>query len=382
MRRTCCCLMLVAVILWATLPGCGESEEEGTGEVSPIPSQTPISSSLQAIDKSIGLEGKSIASTVPFESGSKIVSLEVEIELDLAREGAATTFINAGPQTFQGLVAGKRITGTLKNEVNRYSGKDAPSFNEPVPDDLQAYLEPGDMIESDDPLVIERASDIAFGTPDTWMAADAVAQWVNENITNSNMSVSAGEALSGESGDFGSQAYLTVALCRAIDIPARVVGGLAYSGGMFAQHYWVECHMGQAGWIPLDPPMGQYGWVDAAHLRLFEDNDIAAISALEVVGYSEVAPAPGTEDEFGLGPGESRQYVFAEEGTEFGTSSYAVTGLRGEGGADAYEIETTIHLEPSGVCKPTEVQATLTIDDGYDPLAYRASPFNYGEPGG
>ena len=50
-----------------------------------------------------------------------------------------------------------------------------------------------------------------------------------------------------------------ISLCRLVKIPARYVSGYVYSGdrgemrGAEASHAWVEVHLGEAGWLGLDP---------------------------------------------------------------------------------------------------------------------------------
>jgi transglutaminase-like putative cysteine protease len=54
-------------------------------------------------------------------------------------------------------------------------------------------------------------------------------------------------------------AHAMISLCRLVKIPARYVSGYVCSGdrgemrGAEASHAWVEVHLGEAGWLGLDP---------------------------------------------------------------------------------------------------------------------------------
>jgi transglutaminase-like putative cysteine protease len=82
---------------------------------------------------------------------------------------------------------------------------------------------------------------------------------------------------------------LTVALARALRIPAREVYGLVYSGmggvdGLY-WHDWVEIRSG-GEWIALDPTFGQ-PVADATHIALSggdRSEVLGLIAALKVAG--------------------------------------------------------------------------------------------------
>jgi transglutaminase-like putative cysteine protease len=59
------------------------------------------------------------------------------------------------------------------------------------------------------------------------------------------------EILTNREGDCSEYTVITVALCRAVGIPARAAVGIKYAGGIFALHMWPEVYVGR--WINLDP---------------------------------------------------------------------------------------------------------------------------------
>ena len=67
-----------------------------------------------------------------------------------------------------------------------------------------------------------------------------------------------GQASASESLELGQRdctefASLTVAMCRAVQIPARLVTGLAYVPGrnVFSHHAWAQVWTGEA-WVSVD----------------------------------------------------------------------------------------------------------------------------------
>ncbi|MCD6385453.1 transglutaminase domain-containing protein, partial [Candidatus Sumerlaeota bacterium] len=64
-------------------------------------------------------------------------------------------------------------------------------------------------------------------------------------------------ALKKKGGDCGQYAYLFIALCRAVGIPARFVGGFTVSPEKWSYHAWAEFYLPRYGWIPVDPSVAQ-----------------------------------------------------------------------------------------------------------------------------
>lgn len=61
-------------------------------------------------------------------------------------------------------------------------------------------------------------------------------------------------------GDCTEYSDLFVALCRAKNVPARVVSGYTVRTDVdTAKHNWVEVYMKGCGWVPIDPTAGDMG---------------------------------------------------------------------------------------------------------------------------
>ncbi|MGC9332514.1 MAG: hypothetical protein ACP5JJ_00070, partial [Anaerolineae bacterium] len=150
-----------------------------------------------------------------------------------------------------------------------------------------------------------------------------------------------------------------------------MVGGVMYAGGQFGQHYWAEAWMGEAaGWVPLEPTVGQFGWLDATHLRLWESVGVASLE-IEVLDYTDTGAGPADLETrpVALAAGEGGRYVFLRGETEFGEARYHVDACD----AGLYRVQQQLALDASKVgasVPPVTVSATLAVDAGLHPLRY------------
>jgi hypothetical protein len=147
----------------------------------------------------------------------------------------------------------------------------------PPTDDERA---PNSLIQSDDPRVVELASQVAADENDPWTIARALERLVRDTIRNVNYSqafLPAAEVAASREGDCTEHAVLLCALCRAAGIPARCAMGVLCLGSAWAGHAWVEVWI-DGRWYALDGTLGQ-GSVDAAHITLarmtFKDTGFA-----------------------------------------------------------------------------------------------------------
>ena len=80
------------------------------------------------------------------------------------------------------------------------------------------------------------------------------------------------DVLDKKAGDCTEHTLLFVTLARAIGIPAREVGGIAYMAGekspKMGWHAWAEFHDGKQ-WITADPTWNQI-LVDGTHIKFSE----------------------------------------------------------------------------------------------------------------
>ncbi len=203
-----------------------------------------------------------------------IVYIKVKAVLQPTGSWITAEGLSIPGQRFEGTVKENLIEGVFTVEHERYDGSGAPPFPKDYTADesLRGFLEPGEGIESRDPVLTRKAAEITAGSKDSWEAACRLCQWVADNI---NYEIPGGatarRTYDMRAGECGAHSVLLAAFCRSQGIPARVVWGCIYSpnmGGVFGQHAWNEIYMGEAGWITVDSTAHEIDFVDSGHIRL------------------------------------------------------------------------------------------------------------------
>lgn len=182
--------------------------------------------------------------------------------------------LNVPGQVFKGIVQNNQIDGIFEIRHMKYDGKNAPPF---PPDfrmeaSLKDYLGPEDLIESDDPVLVNKAQELTKKAGDSWEASKLLSKWVAEEIIyDIPGGMTARNTYDMKMGKCDAYSLLLAAFCRAVGIPSRVVWGCMYIphyGGGFVQHAWNEVYMGEAGWIPIDTTAEEVDFVDSSHIRI------------------------------------------------------------------------------------------------------------------
>jgi len=87
-------------------------------------------------------------------------------------------------------------------------------------------------------------------------------------------------------GDCTEHTLLFVSLARAAGLPAREVGGVAYTSldpSLFGWHAWAEVHDGRQ-WVTIDPTWHQV-YVDATHVTFSDSDDLGWLNVLGKVKF-------------------------------------------------------------------------------------------------
>ena len=160
-------------------------------------------------------------------------------------------------------------TAEITVRAIRPRAADEPRWETPAPQDED--LTPNNMIQSDDPLVVQMAAAAAPESTDPWEVALALEKYVSTTIKKKNFTqafATAGEVARTLEGDCTEHAVLLAALCRARQIPCRVAFGLVHYPPQkgFAYHMWNEAFISDR-WVPLDGTLGR-GGVAADRLKL------------------------------------------------------------------------------------------------------------------
>ncbi len=239
----------------------------------PAPEMDLIKASKIAVDK-------------PINNPNKVKSMDIKLI------GAATGDVVID-NTFQSLLSQgddhlvlrikkqdyKSLTDSLPAETAPYAVND---------DENQKYLKEESLVQSNNPLIIEKAREITRDAANRWQAARAIGDWLYLNI-NKEMRVtipSAVEVLASMKGDCNEHSTLFAALSRAIGLPAKVCAGLVYQGDGFYYHAWNEVFI--AGrWIPIDATLNRIE-MDAAHIKLAEGSLDAQTDIVNLIGKLNV----------------------------------------------------------------------------------------------
>lgn len=124
---------------------------------------------------------------------------------------------------------------------------------ENLPDSTLLYLLPSRYCESDKFLYMasEITQNLALGYPQV----EAIRQWVSNNIiykygysSSSSSACDTNQTRIGVCRDFS---HLAIALCRAINIPARMVVGYLHELKPMDLHAWFEAYVG-GSWYTFD----------------------------------------------------------------------------------------------------------------------------------
>lgn len=148
----------------------------------------------------------------------------------------------------------------------------------------EQYLLPTETIDSNNPAVIAKASELVEGEDDLFKAAFKMSSWVEQNVKydlttlTADTSQKASWVLANKEGVCDEMTSLFVAMARSVGIPARFVSGISYTtSDLFSEpwqpHGWAEVYFPDIGWVSFDITFGEYGYIDVTHLKLRDGFD-------------------------------------------------------------------------------------------------------------
>ncbi len=153
-----------------------------------------------------------------------------------------------------------------------------------LPNDVLSYLLPSRYCESEH--FGQMANTITDGQLHGYNQVAAIVSWVHRNIryesAESDIPVSAVEVNARQSGVCRDLSHLSIALCRSLSIPARMVVGYLYDLQPMDLHAWFEAYL--AGrWYTFDATQAELkgGYVVLGYGR----------DAADVAVYNQYGPA-------------------------------------------------------------------------------------------
>ncbi len=174
-----------------------------------------------------------------------------------------------------------------KKQFNEVNAKvDFPLKN--IPEKIKVYTLPSENIDSNNEEIIKIASDLATGENDLYLVVSKIANWVKSNVKydlntlTEQASQKASWVLKERYGVCDEITTLFSAMLRAIGIPVKYIGGVAYTNWRnlddWGPHAWSEVYFPGEGWVAFDITYGQFGYIDATHIALKESIDSSEAS--------------------------------------------------------------------------------------------------------
>lgn len=286
--------------------------------------------------------------------------------------------LNVPGQKFTGTIKDNLIEGIFEIQHKRYNGEDAPPFPTDFKGnkELKKYLEPENLVESDDPVLVKKARELTKGSKDSWEAVRRLSKWVAEEIPYQIPGGSARHTFDTRKGECASHSRLLTAFCRAVGIPARQVSGCMYApnyGGSFGQHVWNEIYMGKGGWITVDSTAHEIDYVDSGHIRLGTQTSFNP-KKMEVLDYKAGSMKKGKPIS-GLGSfknipwdiGKAYTYNYIANGKSIGTEIFTLKSFEKKKDNHAYVYTCSTQVNLQGLNASSEWK----IDTSGTPLEYK-----------
>jgi transglutaminase-like putative cysteine protease len=122
-----------------------------------------------------------------------------------------------------------------------------------IPDDVLQFVLPSRYCEAD--LLKDQATGIAGSAARGYEQVERIRQWVHDHFEyaygTTNSSTSARDVIATGKGVCRDYAHAGIALCRSLDIPARMVVGYLYELAPMDLHAWFQAYVG-GHWYTFD----------------------------------------------------------------------------------------------------------------------------------
>ena len=212
----------------------------------------------------------SVSSNVTLNNPEKLTLLRIKLT------GINDNIIlNKGRQTFDNKIL--TISKEAIPDLSEISIKEQEKL-------LNSVLQkPTPFIQSDDPKIIKKVSEIVSSEDSMLIRAQKIIEWIYENIEKKPvLSIpNALETLKNRVGDCNEHAVLLAAMARAAGIPAEIEAGLVYMDGRFYYHAWNILYIGD--WITADSLMGQMP-ADVTHISFVRGGPDQQIDLMGIIG--------------------------------------------------------------------------------------------------
>jgi hypothetical protein len=166
------------------------------------------------------------------------------------------------------------------------------------PTERMRFLKMPENLELEDEPLSGPLKSLLEKSQDQNLLIQEIFSFVHQQIRSDKHTayISVERTLSQMRADSLGKSYVMVALCRASNIPARIIAGVIVQEMLgLSEHYWVEVYVDDH-WQPYDPSAGYFGEIPATYLKLAENTANLAYQKnglpLDVVIDMEQIPAP------------------------------------------------------------------------------------------
>jgi transglutaminase-like putative cysteine protease len=157
---------------------------------------------------------------------------------------------------------------------------------ENLPDESLQFLLPSRYCQSD--LMGDLASKIVGDRPLGYAQVNAIRNWIHTNIKyqygTSQSSTSAMDTVQSRTGVCRDFTHLGIALCRSLNIPARMVSGYLYQLKPMDLHAWFEAYVGDR-WYVFDATQAE---MTGNRIAIAYGRDAADVALLTNFGALEL----------------------------------------------------------------------------------------------
>ncbi len=241
---------------------------------------------------------------------------------------------------------------------------------------LYVYLEPTDIIDVT-PDIKNLASELIGDKTDLYEIEYAFGEYVRKNIAydlgslTSTVNQKSSWVLQNKRGVCDEITNLFISLNRAAGIPARFVSGESYTnlddifGSNWVPHAWAEIYYPGYGWIPYDVTYGQYGFIDAGHIKLMESEESSGSNVIYNYLGSNIKLNPGPIDinvrvtNYGQDARGRYNFVAKVYDNEVGFGSYNMITVDVENTQAYYQVADLYLGETEGVTIVEESRETV-----------------------
>lgn len=165
----------------------------------------------------------------------------------------------------------------IKTHFYQYPIGSTPFPLNKIPDNLKKYTV-FDYIIDNNGSINQFAQELIQGENELFTVVFKIGDWINKNIgykVNDNYDVKrASTVYKTKNGECDDISVLFLSMLRSVQVPSRLVSGIAKGDGDFGYHAWVEVYFDGVGWVPFDATSGDFGYLSNFHIKLNHHSSI------------------------------------------------------------------------------------------------------------